>query len=273
MVIEAELGHVLAEAERLERETKRLVAADPALADRYAAAGDRLANSVVRPLREAGARLHSDRASEPAISEDAAPGDTSAWDQAVWALAREATALRVRFGQPAELLEATAALQDVARSLAADAQAREQRCHTLTDLQQGLAVEIVPQRDGPYLVTNPPRLESWLGTPIETTPQMALCRCGQSKIKPLCDGSHRDTGFRDDKDPDRVPDRRDMYVGQQVTIFDNRGICQHAGLLHRPARRGLPPGEEPFVDAERGADGRDHPRRAGLPVRGTQLCH
>lgn len=25
--------------------------------------------------------------------------------------------------------------------------------------------------------------------------KLALCRCGQSRRKPLCDGSHRDAGF------------------------------------------------------------------------------
>jgi CDGSH-type Zn-finger protein len=49
-------------------------------------------------------------------------------------------------------------------------------------------------------------------------------------MKPFCDGTHTVNGFSGAKDPKRVPDRRDTYDGQDVTIFDNRGICQHSGL-------------------------------------------
>jgi CDGSH-type Zn-finger protein/truncated hemoglobin YjbI/ferredoxin len=49
-------------------------------------------------------------------------------------------------------------------------------------------------------------------------------------MKPFCDGTHASNGFTDAKDPHRVPDRRDAYQGEQVTVFDNRGICQHSGL-------------------------------------------
>ena len=44
-----------------------------------------------------------------------------------------------------------------------------------------------------------------------------------------------------------MPDRRGTYQGQQVTVFDNRGICQHSGLCTDR----LPPvfrtDAEPFV--------------------------
>jgi CDGSH-type Zn-finger protein len=35
------------------------------------------------------------------------------------------------------------------------------------------------------------------GQPFETRPRMTLCRCGHSKAKPLCDGTHHEIDFRD----------------------------------------------------------------------------
>ena len=55
------------------------------------------------------------------------------------------------------------------------------------------------------------------------------------------------SGFTDDKDPNRVPDQRDTYPGQQVTIFDNRGICQHSGLCTDRLPTAFRTGQEPFV--------------------------
>ena len=33
------------------------------------------------------------------------------------------------------------------------------------------------------------------GNVIESKSDFSLCRCGHSKEKPFCDGSHRDAGF------------------------------------------------------------------------------
>jgi CDGSH-type Zn-finger protein len=33
------------------------------------------------------------------------------------------------------------------------------------------------------------------GNVIESKSDFSLCRCGQSKEKPFCDGSHREAGF------------------------------------------------------------------------------
>jgi CDGSH-type Zn-finger protein/truncated hemoglobin YjbI len=129
-------------------------------------------------------------------------------------------------------MEATAALQDLAlRSAPADGpNGRDARLAALQELQVECEREIRCAHNGPYLVTNAKRIRSWLGDESPASPQMALCRCGESAIKPVCDGACASSGFTDKKDPKRVPDKRDAYDGVQLTVFDNRGICQHSGL-------------------------------------------
>ena len=102
-------------------------------------------------------------------------------------------------------------------------------------------------KDGPYLATNIPVVRASLGERLSLPPQLALCRCGASAMKPFCDGTHATSGFTDDKDPGRVPDRRDSYPGEQVTIFDNRGICQHSGLCTDRLGTAFRSSQEPFV--------------------------
>src|SRR5262249_2409900 len=114
-------------------------------------------------------------------------------------------------------------------------------------LQAGLDSRIEPAPDGPYLVTNPKSLRDWLGTAIAARPQMALCRCGNSAIKPLCHATHAALGFRSSKDPKRLPHRRDTYDGVQVTILDNRGTCQHSGQCSDRLATVFRADQEPFV--------------------------
>ena len=165
----------------------------------------------------------------------------------VWGLTLEATRLRLLPGIPSQVQEATAALQDLACELAGDAQQASSRVDELGHIQSGLSPAIQIQTDGPYLVTNVRGLTDWLGEPLPNRPQMALCRCGASQRKPFCDGTHAEMGFSGAKDPNRVPDRLDTYVGQQVTILDNRGICQHSGFCTDRLAGVFRVGQETFV--------------------------
>ena len=126
-------------------------------------------------------------------------------------------------------MEATAALQDLALRASPDSQ-RAKRLGELRELQADCEQGIRCAHNGPYLVTNVGRVRDWLGAEIPTTPQTALCRCGESRVKPVCDAACATNGFSDKKDPKRVPDRRDTYDGVQLTVYDNRGICQHSGF-------------------------------------------
>jgi CDGSH-type Zn-finger protein len=50
----------------------------------------------------------------------------------------------------------------------------------------------VPYRDGPYLVRGPVVLRDQDGAVIECRrPVVALCRCGKSRTRPFCDGTHQ----------------------------------------------------------------------------------
>jgi CDGSH-type Zn-finger protein/truncated hemoglobin YjbI len=121
------------------------------------------------------------------------------------------------------------------------------RLAELRETQAELPARIQCESNGPYLVTNVERMTDWLGQPIPTRPQMALCRCGQSASKPLCDGTHAEVGFTDEKDPKRVTNRRDSYDGVQVTVLDNRGTCQHSGYCSDRLATVFRVGEDPFV--------------------------
>jgi CDGSH-type Zn-finger protein len=101
--------------------------------------------------------------------------------------------------------------------------------------------------DGPYLVLNVADFRNWLGEPLDSKPQMSLCRCGQSSTKPYCDGTHARTGFSGAKDAKRVPDNRDRYQGQQLEILDNRGICAHSGFCTERLASVFHLRQDPFI--------------------------
>ena len=216
----------------------------------------RLVNSVLRPLagalpasgepREPREPQKPQKPQEPRESQEPlVPQEPS---PSLWDLAVTATSLRARLAAeaPPGLLEAVAAWQDLAVRQA-PAGERAQRIAALEDLQRALPPAIMTAKNGPYLVTNVPVVRTPLGETLQVPPQLALCRCGGSSDQPFCDGTHAGNGFTDAKDPNRVPDQRDTYPGEQVTIFDNRGICQHSGLCTDRLATVFRTDQEPFV--------------------------
>jgi CDGSH-type Zn-finger protein len=58
-------------------------------------------------------------------------------------------------------------------------------------------VVITPYRDGPLLIRGEVQLADGEGERL--TPRrdpIALCRCGKSRLRPFCDGTHKLIGFR-----------------------------------------------------------------------------
>jgi len=63
---------------------------------------------------------------------------------------------------------------------------------------------IHPIVDGPYRVRGGIEVFGADGTPYEVRERQTLCRCGQSRNKPFCDGSHWYADFRDPAPPELV---------------------------------------------------------------------
>jgi len=58
-------------------------------------------------------------------------------------------------------------------------------------------VTIRCRKDGPLIVTGDVTLTDHDGNVYDTSGRenIALCRCGEAKIRPFCDGTHRRTGW------------------------------------------------------------------------------
>ncbi len=117
--------------------------------------------------------------------------------------------------------------------------------------------KITPREDGPLVVENPPRLTDAGGTEIETKAVAALCRCGGSKNKPFCDGSHNEIGFESAPDHSRLRNTPIEYKGVAdgvaLTISYTPVLCTHAAQCQARAATVFDPKAKPWIQPDNGA--------------------
>jgi CDGSH-type Zn-finger protein/uncharacterized Fe-S cluster protein YjdI len=63
---------------------------------------------------------------------------------------------------------------------------------------RGGLLNVEPQPNGPLKLSGPVEIVSGTGRTVDRTTEAWLCRCGHSKNKPYCDGTHRKIGFQAD---------------------------------------------------------------------------
>jgi CDGSH-type Zn-finger protein len=108
--------------------------------------------------------------------------------------------------------------------------------------------------NGPYYLlgdmtpTAVPGLRRANGEACLSVRGVALCRCGGSKNKPFCDGTHGLNGFTDQRTADETQNHRTSYVGKRITIHDNRGTCAHAGFCTDRLKSVFRMNQEPWID-------------------------
>ncbi len=221
----------------------------------------RMMASVLRPLGEALTKMpagpaYPGRTAGPGFGFNRdvhlLPHKESAWiffTERLGQMATKAAYIHTHFEVPSEIEEAAAALQDIASRVGARSQVGYGVvASTIAELEKPAGMTISPERNGPYLVSNVPALTNSRGETLAVRSEMALCRCGQSRMKPFCDGSHADANFVSAKSPDRTPERRVDYVGPEVTIHDNRGTCCHSGNCSDNLSAVFRQHQEPWID-------------------------
>src|SRR5438034_9547538 len=89
--------------------------------------------------------------------------------------------------------------------------------------------------NGPYYLLNDmevrpvPNLRRASGETCANVRAVALCRCGASKNKPFCDGSHSDMEFNDPKTAEPTKDTREPYNANSLTFPDTPTTTDHRG--------------------------------------------
>jgi CDGSH-type Zn-finger protein len=110
--------------------------------------------------------------------------------------------------------------------------------------------------NGPYYLLNDmeappvPNLRRASGEACATVRGVALCRCGGSKNKPFCDGTHSTIGFNDRNTADPAHNKRKSYAGKRITILDNRAICSHAAFCTDELKAVFRHHESPWIDPD-----------------------
>ena len=117
--------------------------------------------------------------------------------------------------------------------------------------------KISPREDGPLVVTNPPVLRDHTGADVETKGVAALCRCGLSKSKPFCDGSHNEGGFKSAPEGTHPRNTSIAYTGEidgnTVTVEYTPMLCSHAAECQRLAMNVFNPKAKPWIQPENGS--------------------
>ena len=123
----------------------------------------------------------------------------------------------------------------------------------IKELTEKIKPKIILIENGPiYLINDPnPRkvnnLVNSKGEQLETVSGVALCRCGASKNKPFCDGTHTSIGFKSKNTTQEKEGKTKSYTGNKITIHDNRKICCHAAECVENLSKVFRKNERPWI--------------------------
>ena len=117
-----------------------------------------------------------------------------------------------------------------------------------------MSTKIKCLKDGPLLVQGACPLIKSNGEESAIKGKMALCRCGASEMKPICDGSHVGINFSDKCESDPGKNRKRAYEGKKITVFYNKELCTHAAQCVAESPDVFDPGKNPWIQPDNSDD-------------------
>ena len=141
----------------------------------------------------------------------------------------------------------TNSLQDIQVLIANEKESKMAKVKSSSPQKANYKVKITT--NGPYLVTGRVPLSEQImrvdadgqchgwkeGKKYPIQESYALCRCGRSKTKPFCDGSHVKAKFDGTEEAARIPylEQAGEIVGPDLKLTDVQNICASARFCHR----------------------------------------
>ncbi len=89
-----------------------------------------------------------------------------------------------------------------------------------------MSLKITPIPSGPLKVAGVTSA-SFCGKPLEASGDVYLCRCGESKNAPFCDGSHKPAGFTGDNTGESEAKPLRVWEGRTIQTTFNPNVCMH----------------------------------------------
>ncbi|MGR3289725.1 MAG: CDGSH iron-sulfur domain-containing protein [Paracoccaceae bacterium] len=111
---------------------------------------------------------------------------------------------------------------------------------------------IEERENGPLIAKGITSIRGDDGADLPVKPVMALCRCGHSKNKPFCDGSHKSAEFQSRGGNPAGRDRLITYEGAEISITYNPRLCSHAAECARIAGNIFDTTASPWVQLDNG---------------------
>ena len=79
---------------------------------------------------------------------------------------------------------------------------------------------------------------------------VALCRCGASKNKPFCDGTHGVISFKSERIEKSSDPKKKDYTGQKIIVHDNRAVCCHSKICVKSLSTVFDVNKKPWINTD-----------------------